>query len=61
MEAVTNCFRQDKLSKSHLIMQNTQKKNIIPVPMHAKDIKHGLMKAIVKQAESTEEELIRLR
>jgi predicted RNase H-like HicB family nuclease len=34
---------------------------LIPVPMHSKDIKKGLMKSIIKQAESTENEFLKLK
>jgi predicted RNA binding protein YcfA (HicA-like mRNA interferase family) len=42
-------------------MYHPKRNKIIPVPMHAKDIKRGLIKAIIKQAESTEMEFLRLK
>ncbi len=46
---------------SHIIMYNQQQKQTIPVPMHAKELKKGLLKAIIKKADSSEEEFIRLK
>lgn len=46
---------------SHLIMYHPTKNKIIPVPIHAKDLKKGLLKGIIKEAESTEEEFISLK
>lgn len=46
---------------SHLIMYNFKRKKIIPVPMHTKELQKGLTQAIIKQADSTEEEFIRLK
>lgn len=46
---------------SHAMMFNPKSKRIIPVPIHAKELKRGLLKAIIKQAESSEEEFLRLK
>ncbi|MBI2621178.1 MAG: type II toxin-antitoxin system HicA family toxin [Candidatus Levybacteria bacterium] len=46
---------------SHLIMYNPKSKKIIPVPMHTKELKKGLVRGIIKQAESSEEEFLRLK
>lgn len=46
---------------SHVIMYHPKLKRIIPVPMHTKELKKGLVKAIIKQAESTENEFIKLK
>ena len=46
---------------SHVILYHPKRKKIIPVPLHAKDIKRGLLKSIIKQAGSTEEEFLRLK
>lgn len=46
---------------SHIMMYHQKRKQIIPVPMHAKDIKYGLTKGIIKQAKSTEKEFIKLK
>lgn len=45
---------------SHIIMFRPSKK-IIPVPIHAKDLKRGLLLGIIKDAESTEEEFLSLK
>jgi len=54
-------YVQKRQTGSHLIMHHSKKKHIIPVPMHAKDIKHGLLKGIIKESESTEKEFIKLK
>lgn len=46
---------------SHVIMFNPVSKTIIPVPMHSKDVKRGLLLGIIKQANSTEKEFIKLK
>lgn len=46
---------------SHVIMFNPVAKIIIPVPMHSKDVKRGLLFGIIKQAKSTEKEFIKLK
>jgi len=54
-------FVQKRQTGSHLIMYSGKLRKIIPVPMHAKDIKRGLMRSIIKEAESTEEEFLKLK
>lgn len=54
-------FIQKRQTGSHLIMFNPSSKTTIPVPIHAKDVKKGLLKAIIKQARSTEKEFLKLR
>ncbi|MEK7571194.1 MAG: type II toxin-antitoxin system HicA family toxin [Patescibacteria group bacterium] len=54
-------YIQKRQTGSHLIMYHPERKHILPIPMHAKDIKHGLLKGIIKQAESTEKEFIKLK
>ncbi|OGK24487.1 hypothetical protein A3D76_05655 [Candidatus Roizmanbacteria bacterium RIFCSPHIGHO2_02_FULL_37_9b] len=46
---------------SHLIMYHSKKNKIIPIPIHTKDLKKGLLKGIIKQAESSEKEFIALK
>lgn len=46
---------------SHLIMRHPIFKKTIPVPMHVKDIKKGLLHSIAKQANSTEKEFVKLK
>lgn len=46
---------------SHVIMFHPISKIIIPVPMHSKDVKRGLLLGIIKQANSTEEGFVRLK
>ena len=46
---------------SHLIMYNPESKKIIPVPMHTKELKKGLVRGIIKQAQSSEEEFLKLK
>ena len=54
-------YIQKRQTGSHLIMYNPQKNRIIPIPMHNKDIKKGLLRGIIKQAESTEKEFLKLK
>ncbi len=54
-------FIQKRQTGSHLIMYHPKRKQIIPVPIHAKELKKGLVKGIIKQAESTEKEFLRLK
>ncbi|MEK9135474.1 MAG: type II toxin-antitoxin system HicA family toxin [Patescibacteria group bacterium] len=53
-------FRQVRQTGSHLILVNKITKRIISVPIHSKDIKRGLLFSIIKQADLTIEEFIRL-
>lgn len=54
-------FIQKRQTGSHLIMYHPKLKIIIPVPMHNKDIKKGLLKSIIKQASSSEKEFLKLK
>ncbi|GAB4219653.1 MAG: hypothetical protein Fur009_6820 [Candidatus Microgenomates bacterium] len=54
-------FVRRRQTGSHLIMFRENDKKIIPVPIHNKDIKRGLLRSIIKQANSTEKEFIRLK
>ncbi len=54
-------FVKKRQTGSHLIMFHPVSKKIIPIPVHAKDIKFGLMKSIIKQADSTEKEFLKLK
>lgn len=46
---------------SHLIMYQPTKKRIISVPMHAKELKKGLIRGIIKDADSSEKEFLKLK
>lgn len=46
---------------SHLIMYHPEKNKIIPIPIHTKDLKKGLLKGIIREVESTEKEFISLK
>lgn len=52
-------FIQKRQTGSHLIMFNPKSKVIIPVPVHAKDVKKGLLRGIIKQVQSSEEEFLK--
>lgn len=54
-------FIQKRQTGSHLIMFHPERKTIIPVPLHTKDIEKGLLRSIIKQAHSSEEEFIKLK
>lgn len=47
-------------SGSHIIMRNSLTKNIAIVPVHAKDIKRGLLFGILKQANISQKEFWRM-
>jgi len=54
-------FIAKRQTGSHLIMYRSSDKKIIPVPIHKKDVRYGLLKSIIKQADSTEEEFVKLK
>ncbi|KKS70893.1 hypothetical protein A3A14_02870 [Candidatus Daviesbacteria bacterium RIFCSPLOWO2_01_FULL_43_38] len=54
-------FVPKRQTGSHLIFFHPKKQTIIPVPMHGTDLKKGLLKSIIKQADSTEEEFLKLK
>ena len=54
-------FYEKRQSGSHKIMYNPDLKKIIPVPMHCREIKRGLVKGIIKEANSTEVEFVKLK
>ena len=54
-------YIEKRQTGSHLIMFNPELKLIIPVPIHVKELKKGLVRAIIKEADSTEKEFLRLR
>ncbi len=54
-------FVQKRQTGSHVIMFNKSLEKIVPVPMHSKDLKTGTLKSIIKQAESTEKEFLKLK
>ncbi len=53
-------FQEARQTGSHLILVNRASRKIIPVPIHNKDIKRGLLVSIIKQAQLTIEEFIDL-
>ena len=54
-------YVQKRQTGSHLIMFNPQNKKILPVPIHNKDVKHGLLRGIIKENGSSEKEFLKLR
>lgn len=53
-------FEEIRQSGSHLILVNRSTKKIIPIPIHNKDIKRGLLRSIIKQTGLTPGEFIKL-
>lgn len=45
---------------SHLIMVHPSKKRIVPVPIHVREMKRGLLMSIIKQSGLTKKEFIGL-
>ena len=54
-------FVEKRQTGSHKIMFHRNKNKIIPIPIHPKDIKKGLMKSIIKDAQSSAEEFLKLK
>lgn len=52
-------FIRKRQTGSHVIMYSSKLRITIPVPMHTKDVGKGLMKSIIKNAESSEEEFLK--
>lgn len=53
-------FEEQRQTGSHLIMVYRAKRLIIPVPVHAREMKRGLLTSIIKQAGLTQKEFIDL-
>ena len=53
-------FKEVRQTGSHLILLNPVAKKIIPVPMHNKDIKRGLLISIIKHGDLTADEFVKL-
>ena len=53
-------FVKARQTGSHFIMKNSKTGKIIPVPIHAKTLKKGLLSAIIKEAGLTLEGFLRL-
>lgn len=54
-------FIRKRQTGSHIIMHKRDLRRTIPIPLHTKDIKKGLMRSIIKQADSTEKEFLKLK
>lgn len=54
-------YIQKRQTGSHLIMYNPKLKRIIPVPIHTKELKKGLVRGIIKQAQSSEQKFLKLK
>lgn len=54
-------FIRKRQTGSHVIMYSPKLVITISVPMHTKDIGKGLLKSIIKNAESTKEEFLKLK
>jgi len=53
-------FEEARQTGSHLILINKATTKIIPIPVHSRDIKRGLLISIIKQADLTTEEFMKL-
>lgn len=53
-------FIERRQTGSHLILSNPDNNKIVPVPMHAKELKRGTLFSILRQAEITKEDLKKL-
>lgn len=54
-------FVKKRQAGSHLVMFHPASKVVISIPIHTKDVRRGLMKDIIKQANSTEREFLKLK
>lgn len=54
-------FLKKRQPGSHAVMFNPDSQIVISIPVHTKDVRKGLMKSIIKQANSTEEEFVKLK
>lgn len=54
-------FIKKRQTGSHVMMFHPTSKKTIPIPLHSKDLKKGLLQDIIKQAESSEEEFLKLK
>jgi len=54
-------FVVDHVSGSHYIMFNARTKTRIPIPYHAKDLKTGTLRSIIKQTELSVEEFSKIK
>ena len=52
-------YHESGQTGSHLMLEH-ESRNMVVVPIHARDIKRPLMKSIIKQAGFTEKEFLRL-
>ena len=53
-------FEEARQTGSHLILVNKEMRKIVPVPIHTKDIKRGLLMSIIKQSGLTLNEFLKL-
>jgi predicted RNA binding protein YcfA (HicA-like mRNA interferase family) len=53
-------FEEARQTGSHLILINKTKRKIIPVPIHSKSMKRGLLISIIKHSGLTMDEFIKL-
>lgn len=53
-------FEEIRQTGSHLILANRRTKKIVPVPIHPKDLKRGLLFSIIKQSGLTIKEFMAL-
>lgn len=53
-------FEGARQTGSHLILVNKNTKKIVPIPIHAKDIKRGLLISIIKQSGLTVIQFLKL-
>lgn len=53
-------FEEHRQTGSHLIMVHRGEKRVVPVPMHAREMKRGLLVSIIKQSGLTQKEFIDL-
>lgn len=53
-------FEEQRQTGSHLIMVHRERRRAVPVPIHAREMKRGLLVSIIKQSGLTQKEFIDL-
>lgn len=53
-------FKEARQTGSHLTLTNPTNKRIVMAPMHSRDIKRGLLTAIIKNAGLTRKQFLEL-
>jgi predicted RNA binding protein YcfA (HicA-like mRNA interferase family) len=53
-------FEEKRQTGSHLILYNPETKKTIPVPIHVKDLKVGLIRGVLREIEVSPEDFLKI-